>query len=474
MKHTLFFFSLVGMLLLPGCSGPGEAADTSPDYPVIFPDYTEVTVPVSIAPLNFQVEDAEKVKAEFVSKKGDMAFTVTGDNRICIPEKKWKQLLERSEEVYVTLSVWDKKHPQGVAYRPFPIYVSCDSIDSHVVYRLIDPGYEPWHQMGIYQRELSSYKENCIINNHRDNGMCINCHTSYRNSPSTFLYHQRGENGGTVFVKDGKVTKVNLAAVGPKKQGVYPAWHPGGRYVAFSSNQTRQSFSSEGNKVLEVYDLGSDLILYDTERQEVLADTVFNGEESWETFPAWSPDGKYLYYCVAHAIPYDWLPYQYQSVKYALVRAGFSEKDARFTTKRDTLYHPAYRGGSASHPRVSPDGRYLLYTEASCGTFPIWHQEAELRLIDLQERKELDASVLNSSEAESFHSWSSNGRWILFVSRRMDGRHTRLYIAHFGVDGNPGKPFLLPQRNPEENRLRIASYNAPEFVDGVIRHEPIN
>ncbi len=55
---------------------------------------------------------------------------------------------------------------------------------------------------------------------------------------------------------------------------------------------------------------------------------------------------------------------------------------------------------------------------------------------------------------------------MVFSSRRLDGRYTRLFFSHFDGEGHFSKPFLLPQRDPEENQLRLKSYNIPEFVAG--------
>ena len=76
------------------------------------------------------------------------------------------------------------------------------------------------------------------------------------------------------------------------------------------------------------------------------------------------------------------------------------------------------------------------------------------------------ADELNSDDTESYHSWSSNGKWVVFSSRRLDGRYTRLYIAHFDGEGHFSKPFLLPQKKMSYNDLRLRSYNIPEFVQG--------
>ena len=92
-----------------------------------------------------------------------------------------------------------------------------------------------------------------------------------------------------------------------------------------------------------------------------------------------------------------------------------------------------------------------------------------LRMIDLKTMEHVDVSCLNDpEEADSYHSWSSEGRWIVFGSRRLDGRYTRLYIAYLDEEGNPDKPFLLPQEDPRYNLWRLKSYNVPEFIDGEV------
>jgi len=124
---------------------------------------------------------------------------------------------------------------------------------------------------------------------------------------------------------------------------------------------------------------------------------------------------------------------------------------------------------SVSFPRVSPDGRFLMVTLADHATFPIWHQEADLWMLDMQDgNKPVGLDALNSTSVESYHSWSSNGRWIVFSSRRTDGLHTRPYIAYIGADGSVGKPFVLPQERGDFYRECMNSFNIPELVKGKV------
>ena len=83
--------------------------------------------------------------------------------------------------------------------------------------------------------------------------------------------------------------------------------------------------------------------------------------------------------------------------------------------------------------------------------------------MDLETGEMVSTDILNSDRAESFHAWSSNGKWMMYVTKRFDGRYTRLMLTYW--DGKRfHKPFLLPQQNPEDNVLLLMAYNVPEFI----------
>ena len=71
---------------------------------------------------------------------------------------------------------------------------------------------------------------------------------------------------------------------------------------------------------------------------------------------------------------------------------------------------------------------------------------------------------VNSNRSESWHAWSSNGRWIVFASKRRDGLFGRLYISYVDADGRTRKPFLLPQEDPAFYDSFLKTYNVPEMI----------
>ena len=468
-RQTLpWVFLTLYMIFCIGCTSwktPLSSLDSVPD---IYPDYKDVTVPYNIAPLNFMMDGAERIQAEF-SINGHVSINVTGkDGVISVPEKTWNEMMYMAKggSVSVEVSAWSEDYPDGVSYIPFDINVAEEDIEPWIAYRLIEPGYRSWRQLGIFQRELSSFKESVIISNSTTNETCINCHHFPDYSSESMMFHARGVNGGTVLYHEGQLKMIRFNEIGPKKNTTYPAWHPEGRYIAFSSNTTRQIFFVEGKKPIEVYDTASDLVIYDTLTGNVLTDHRFTTAETLETFPTWSPDGKYLYFASAQSRS---LPADIADMHYDLCRVAFDASTGTFGEAVEVVYDASINGGSVSYPRVSPDGRYLLYTWSEYGTFPIWHPEADLRMLDLADGGHVDVSAWNDSESsESYHSWSSNGRWVMFGSRRLDGRYTRVYIAYMDKEGNASKPFLLPQEDPRNNIWRLKSYNIPEFIDGEV------
>jgi len=468
LSQTIKVFLIFSSIFLNACSKKTPSCIEIETEVSIFPDYSGITLPPNIAPLNFTIiEKAVKYMVKLYEEGGEDIIIASSTGKIRIPERKWVKLLQhcKGKNMFVDIFV-NKKDSGWIKFPTIINNVAVDLIDSYLVYRLIEPGFETWNKMGIYQRCLENFVESPIIINDISDNNCMNCHSFCRNGSHMMMFHMRGQNAGTVFYLNGKVTKVNTKTDYTISPGVYPAWHPGGRYIAFSVNHIVQTYHSLPHIKTEVTDTLSDLIVYDTKRKKVFTNPTISSKDRFETFPAWAPDGKYLYFCSAKSMP---LP-KYNQIRYDLIRISFDTTTCRFGTA-DTIINASSIERSVSFPKVSPDGKYLLFCLSNFGNFSIWHAESDLFLYNL-ESGEISKPAINSPQSESYHNWSLNGRWIVFSSRRIDGFFTRPYFSYFDNSGKAHKPFLLPQKDPEFYTTFLKSYNVPELVTSKVKLNP--
>ena len=230
----------------------------------------------------------------------------------------------------------------------------------------------------------------------------------------------------------------------------------------------RSVFWTGDQQPIEVFDTASDLVVMDLRDHSLIVDPRLTTEDWLESSPAFTPDGKTLYFCKAKA--YD-VPRQVDSIRYDLMRVSFDAETGALG-EIETVIPASGNGRSVSFPRPSYDGRWLMYNEADFGVFPIDHKEADLWLMDLATGQTRPIDEVNSPLSESFHNWSSDSRWFLFSSRRDDGLYVQVYIASIDEDGRCTKPFVLPQRNPRKFYHDIMqSYNAPDFTKGRVRFD---
>ena len=473
------------ILLLIGCCclmavacGPKiPAAYTDSDaLPRIYPDYREVTIPVNIAPLTFELdEEADEMVARY--KVGDQEIVCADKMQPDMDD--WRSMIDKAKGGAISVDVYVRRGEQWTHCKPFNIYVSPDSIDSYLSYRLIPPSFVSYEALTISQRCLENYDESVIYDNmlcgFEKEGQCINCHHYQQYNPERMQFHARQKSGGTVIAYDGKLKKVNMKNDSILSAGVYPAWHPWLNLIVYSTDKTHQNFHTTHSDKIEVYDAASDIIAYDVEKGEVT--NLENDTTEFEVFPAWAPDGRTLYYCSAHfdrdssVSRISDVINRYQELKYNIYKKSF-DPDTRQFGPHELVFSADSLDKSAVLPRISPDGRFLVFTLATYGYFHIWHHDADLWMMDLQTGACGPMKEVNSSDTESYHTWSSNGRWLVVSSRRDDGTFTRPFFAHIDKDGKCSKPFELPQSDPDYNRQFLRCYNIPEFMKGPVTISP--
>lgn len=470
MKKTIIYLALA-LLASCGKSVPTQFT-TSDSEPEIFPDFTNVTVPCNIAPTNFTIDTKADAYVTMLSQ-GNEKVVISG-KKVIIPSGKWHRLTQGNR---IDVTVYTRNDGNWTAMKPFAINVSADEIDRYISYRIIpSASVESYEKLTLNQRDLTTYKEKVIYSNllvqTETYGQCINCH-SYQNwHTDKMQFHVRHYLGATVLVDNGKLRKLSTKTDSTITAAFYPCWHPTHDYIAYSNDKVHQSLHTFHHNRIEVLDEESDIILYNLKTNKI--SVIENDSDYMETYPAWAPSGKMLYYVSAKYIAprdnrrRDRIFLDKDSIQYSLYRKPFNP-DTEAWGKSELVYDAPSHNTSVTWPRVSPDGRWLLACISQHSVFPINQSDADLCLVDLTNDSLTVAKSISSNESESYHEWSSTGKWVIFSTRREDGCRTRFYIAHFNGDGTFDKPFALPQRNPDFNREFLNAFNI-----GVFMVEPVS
>ena len=480
MKHIAY--TLLLACLLASCSAGHENAVKQNRLPHIYPDYAGVTIPVNIAPLNFLLRDSTVTETEVVltcmgtaaaENGGQHSLSVTGHgNAVQFGMDEWKSFLQKATGGKVSVQVYACGE-DGVwkEYKPFAWNVTGDSIDPYLTYRLIEPDYEAWNKLQIKQRCIENWDEKTLADHNLQENRCMNCHAFGNQDARLSMMYVRGPGGGAILNRNGRLRKLDLKTDSLVSSSVYYGFSPSGRYVTFSTNVIIPAFHANAAKRLEVYDTKSDVYVADLDRNIILSSPLTCDTARLETFPTFSPDGRYIYYCVADR---DGLRTEnLKGLHYNLVRIPFDERTGRLScdaSQVDTLY----KARSVCHPRISPDGRFLLFTVADYGTFPIWHPEADLCMIDLRTGRVDTLAVVNSPRSDTYHSWAHNSRWFVFASKRDDGLYGKPYFCYVDRRGKAHKPFLLPQQSPSFYDDCLKSFNIPELSRGSVPYDAVD
>ncbi len=184
----------------------------------------------------------------------------------------------------------------------------------------------------------------------------------------------------------------------------------------------------------------------------------------------WSPDGKYIVFARAEAKD----PYARGA------KPAERANDPNETQIRYDLYRIPFNGGkggqaepvvgasrngmSNSFPKVSPDGRWIVYVQARNGQ--LMRPDSQLYIVPA-EGGEPRRMRCNTPLMNSWHSFSPNGRWLVFSSKSRSP-YTQMFLTHLDENGNDS-PAILIENATAANR----AVNIPEFVnipqDGLLR-----
>ncbi|MDE6516176.1 MAG: hypothetical protein K2L03_09105, partial [Bacteroidales bacterium] len=420
------------LVLTAGCRHEAAInnATTSIDN-LMFPDYGDsIVLPPNIAPLNFSVNGKIHLR---VSCGDEKLLDKNYRGQVRFNQKAWKRWLstarERQQPLQIDLGTAER------AYAPLHWFVADDTIDPYLVYRLVLPGDGVYNVLGIYERELSGFRTRPLMLNTVSENNCMNCHTFRNGNADEMIVHWRFPSEGSLLQTPDGPRKIALSPEASRRglRLIYPAYHPAGRYIAFSTNLLIGIGGYEAHRrFFNSIDSLSHIVLYDIAENRLFTSPALWDAEAEFTYPAWSPDGKALYFCSAPKEDAAFLAthptekQRIERIRFDLVSIAFDPETGTFGDSVQTLLAAEDYNGSFALPRVNPaDPNCIAVNISPYSSFPA-RALGDLGLVFLN-RSGFGADsniympyfepadLLNSPEAESFHSWSRNGRWLVYA-----------------------------------------------------------
>jgi hypothetical protein len=346
------------------------------------------------------------------------------------------------------------------ASQPVRFRISRDPADDYIVYRLVAPPFSSLKTPDIFIRDIGKDEPRLFLSARRK--YCINCH----------CFSSKEGNAGKLSLQ-----VRSLAAAGQKLPvylGVYDIdrqsghrvqlpfeiqmttfmqWSPDGQKLAFSANQKIVAMKPILYETQLAGMSTSDIAIYDLVQNEAYLLPGASDPNQLEIYPCWTPDGRSL---VFSQTPVGAHPAFMSFDLYVLPLDAGGKAVAR------PIEGAAANGRSNYFPHFSPDGKWLSFCQSDGGDLIRSSSDIYLKPANL----EGPAHFLECNApyaADSWHSWSSNGRWLVFASKRDGGVYASLYLTHIDDEGHasPAVPLPITER-PD------ASYNIPEFV----AHDP--
>jgi len=204
------------------------------------------------------------------------------------------------------------------------------------------------------------------------------------------------------------------------------------------------------------------LAWYDREAREFHTLPGANDPRYVQCGAFWSPDGKYIVFSRAEAkepFPEGTKVAQYANdpnetqIQYDLYRIPFN--DGRGGAA-EPIAGASHNGFSNSFPKVSPDGRWIVFVQARNGL--LMRPDSRLFIVPFKGGK-ARLMKCNTRLMNSWHSFSPNGRWLVFSSKARSP-YTQMYLTHIDKDGNDSPPVLI-----ENATAANRAVNIPEFVN---------
>ena len=239
---------------------------------------------------------------------------------------------------------------------------------------------------------------------------------------------------------------------------------PDGRYTVSTVNEEVYVANFKDYRFLQVfYPTRGIIAWYDRTTGEMKALPGAADPRYVQTDAVWSPDGKYLVFARAEArdayppgrklAAYAGDPNEIP-IQYDLYRVPFNGGKGG---SPEAIRGASQNGMSNTFPKVSPDGRWIVFVQ--CHNGQLMRPDGRLFIIPAEGGDPRELHVANTPLMNSWHSFSPNGRWLVFSSKSRSP-YTQMFLTHLDAEGHD-TPAILIDNNTAANR----AVNIPEFVN---------
>ncbi len=364
------------------------------------------------------------------------------------------------------------------------IQISNDSVSAPIFYRAVPlPFSFAVKNLGTISWRLgsvSSYSPSKILLTNLP--VCGNCHSFSADGKVIAMDVDYANDKGSYFIsplrKETDITVNKIMTWDDYKHedqeftfGLLSQVSPDGRY-ALSTVKDRSIFVKIENLDYSqlFFPIKGIIAVYDIKNKKYWALPGADNKELCQSNPMWSPDGKTILF--ARAPVYHNL--EAEKSKDAILPTNFAVEfiEGKRDFKFDIYQLPFNEGrggvavplpGASANgmsnffPKYSPDGKWIVFTQAK--NFMLLQPDAKLYIMPSGGGNPRLMKCNNVGTMNSWHSWSPNGKWLVFSSKTK-GPYTRLYLTHIDKNGNDSPAILLENMN-----VRNRAANIPEFVN---------
>ena len=469
---------------------PAGAATAAPTLRITYPGDGTLFPPESVAPTVVWTDETGRVDRWNVVVRDDTGadvVTASVDTPRWRPsEDDWARIKQRSAERDAELVVAgvDRTNPTTtLSSSRVHLRTSKDPVSDSLFYREVplpfltavqDPSRIRWRYGTIDMQDgppivLQNLPVCGNCHSFADNGTALGLDVDYGNDKGAYAIMPVGKH---MVMDDAKIMTWSdfKRADGELTFGLLSRVSPTGRYV-ISTVKDRSVFVAMPDLMISqlFFPIKGILVVYDRETHTFAPLPGADDPQYVQTNAVWSHDGKYIVFARTKAYHAQRLEQQNS----ALV----DEKDVpEFTVEKQPFRYDLYRipfndgkggtpeplrgasgdGMSNYFPKFSPDGKWIVFCKAK--SYMLLRPDSDLYIIPA-EGGTARRLRYNTARMNSWHSWSSNSRWLVFSSK-VNGPYTQLFLTHIDENGDDTPPVLLERFTSSDRAANI-----PEFVN---------